>query len=1257
MKKMILLIWESIFIVFSAYTAHAQETGKPFMTIFPSKDINGHVQNWAIMQDRRGVMYIGDGFGVQEYDGSTWRLILSPNESFGRSLAIDDNGRIFVGSSGMLGYLEPDKVGTMRYVSLLDYIKPEDQVFNYVWSAHATPDGVYFQTRERLFLFHHPATADPGKPSNSWDVKVWKPQENFGYTFWIDKTLYVQQQGTGLMKMAGDSLVPVPGGDQFADDRIQIFLPFLGKPGSYLIGTFNRGLFIWDGDQFHRFHTSSDSLLEEGTLYTGAVLPDSCFAFGTMARGMFIIDRKGKTRLHLTLDDGLLSNTVSVLFVDQAGNLWAAMDGGIVILEYNSPLVKFDLPAGSSPTDFSRHDNKLYTSANTGVAYLDPTDSRFKFLPGMKGNTQSFYFSKIGKSLYVVTGSGICRIQGNKATQIFEANAIDFVFLYLVPSRQDPNTIFGNLTSGMALLRYNQEDPDNLRLIGRIPAIQEYIRYMVEPEPGVLWLSSLDKGPIRLTFAGPGFTNPIVEKFNNRNDLPGGGITIYNTVRGLAFLTKRGVYKFDPDKKTFSPDPFYKDVKVGRNSDEGVIVSDQKGNIWANFGSETVLFEKQQNGDYLLKKEILSRFADDPAVSIFPEKDGYTWFGTTNYAIRLAPGKAFRETLSFKTLIRRVTIASDSIVYDGNQSIDRNPADSSGPAVSYRYNAMRFYYSVPFYSSPKTNEFRSWLEGFDKGWSVWKRETSREYTNLPAGRYRFHVQAKNIFNQESQEAIYTFTILHPWYSAWWAYIAYIIVGAGVLYSLVMLRTRQLRKRGRFLEKTIQERTAEIQAQKDNIEQLSIIGRDITENLSIREIINTVYENVNTLMDASVFGIGLYQEDKQALIFPSTKEKGASLPEFSVPLSDDERLAVWCFNKQQDVIINDYHTDYIKYTSKISTALAGEVPESVLYLPLLHKEKMIGVITAQSFNKNAYSAYHVNMLRNLATYCAIALINADAYRQLNNLIEELKTTQDKLVTQSKLAALGTLTAGIAHEIKNPLNFINNFSGLNAELVTELQEEVMKEKENLSVDTLAEIEEIISNLRQNAIRIQEHGRRADSIVRSMLQHSRGGSGDRQPTDINNLLEEALNLTYHGMRAQDIGFNIKIEKSFDSTIGKMDVVPQEISRAFLNIISNGCYEAHRKKKEVDGSFSPLLSVKTIKTGKNVKIIIRDNGKGIPAEFREKLFTPFFTTKPAGQGTGLGLSIAWDIIVQQHRGRISFETEEGEKSFTEFIIMLPLN
>ncbi|MBN2356057.1 GAF domain-containing protein, partial [candidate division KSB1 bacterium] len=346
---------------------------------------------------------------------------------------------------------------------------------------------------------------------------------------------------------------------------------------------------------------------------------------------------------------------------------------------------------------------------------------------------------------------------------------------------------------------------------------------------------------------------------------------------------------------------------------------------------------------------------------------------------------------------------------------------------------------------------------------------------------------------------------------------------------------------------------------------------------------------------------------------------------------------------------DYGRDYIKYIQELKSTMAGENPESILYLPLRHKGKAIGVITAQSFNKNAYTDYHVNILRNLATYSAIALENADAYRQVQELLNDLKNTQDKLVTQSKLAALGALTAGIAHEIKNPLNFVTNFAALSKELFAELDQEVRKRP----IDEAA-VDEILQTLRQNAEKINEHGKRADSIVRSMLQHSRGKSGERQPTDINAMLEEDINLAYHGMRAQDSSFNIKIVTDLDSTIGKLDVVPQDISRVFINIISNAFYETHRKKNiRGDARYSPLLTVTSRNYADKIEIHIRDNGDGIPSAVREQLFTPFFTTKPAGQGTGLGLSISYDIIVHGHNGQIKIETMEGE--FTEFIIVLP--
>ena len=282
------------------------------------------------------------------------------------------------------------------------------------------------------------------------------------------------------------------------------------------------------------------------------------------------------------------------------------------------------------------------------------------------------------------------------------------------------------------------------------------------------------------------------------------------------------------------------------------------------------------------------------------------------------------------------------------------------------------------------------------------------------------------------------------------------------------------------------------------------------------------------------------------------------------------------------------------------------------------------------------------------------------QQLQNEIEErqrietnLRAMQNQIVVQEKLASLGSLTAGIAHEIRNPLNFVNNFSELSAELTQELFEELGNQGERLTPETNEYIAELLTDLKENLKKINQHGQRADKIVGNMLLHSRGQSGHWEATDINSLLAEYINLAYHGMRAKESAFNITIETDYDNDIGEVDVVPQDIGRVFLNIISNACYAAYKKKQEMGSAFSPLLDVRTRNLGDAIEIRIRDNGSGIKPEVLDKIFNPFFTTKPPAEGTGLGLSISQDVIVQQHRGELKVETEVG--NYTEFIIILP--
>jgi two-component system, NtrC family, sensor kinase len=274
------------------------------------------------------------------------------------------------------------------------------------------------------------------------------------------------------------------------------------------------------------------------------------------------------------------------------------------------------------------------------------------------------------------------------------------------------------------------------------------------------------------------------------------------------------------------------------------------------------------------------------------------------------------------------------------------------------------------------------------------------------------------------------------------------------------------------------------------------------------------------------------------------------------------------------------------------------------------------------------------------------------RELGKSLEDLRTMQDRLVQTQKLASLGQLTAGIAHEIKNPLNFVNNFSGVSVELIDELQEAL--KGRSLDDRKRSEIAELADTLRDNLDKIVQHGKRADAIVRNMLLHSREGSGEQRPVDINALVEEAVNLAYHGARAEKQGFNITLERSLDPTAGQVDCFPQEITRVLLNLISNGFYAATKRKTEANnGGYEPTLTAVTKNLGERVEIRIRDNGTGIPPKVREKLFNPFFATKPAGEGTGLGLSISHDIIVKQHGGSIEVDTQPGQ--FTEFRIVLP--
>jgi two-component system NtrC family sensor kinase len=333
--------------------------------------------------------------------------------------------------------------------------------------------------------------------------------------------------------------------------------------------------------------------------------------------------------------------------------------------------------------------------------------------------------------------------------------------------------------------------------------------------------------------------------------------------------------------------------------------------------------------------------------------------------------------------------------------------------------------------------------------------------------------------------------------------------------------------------------------------------------------------------------------------------------------------------------------------------------SVLGVPLLRNDRVEGALVLARVDPGVFTERLIEIVQTFADQAVIAIENVRLFdevqartRELAASLDDLRKAQDRLIQSEKLASLGQLTAGIAHEIKNPLNFVNNFSALSRELLDELGELLAKAK--LAEAGRREIEDLVGMVTSNLDKVVTHGKRADSIVKNMLLHSREGFGTLTNVDVNALVEEALNLAWQGARAEKPDFRVTIDKALDPNAGFADLYPQEMTRVLLNLISNGFYATtKRRSSERDTGYEPTVTASTRDLGDRIEIVIRDNGIGIPDDVKAKIFNPFFTTKPAGEGTGLGLSMSHDIIVKQHGGSIDVATAPGE--FTEFSIVLP--
>jgi len=1217
------------------------ENGNPFLKNYAASQYKAHAQNFAVVQDAKGMMYFGNFAGILQFDGEFWRLIPTANTSKVSSLAIDQNGTIFVGARGEIGYLAPDAMGNLSYQPIRIDKSETESLFLEVSFTYATPLGVFFITQKEVMRWKN------GK------LDHWKSNKDIIAGFYVQNTLYLQVKDQGLMIYKDKKLIPVPKGEIFAGAiEIKAMLPYPGN--QILIATGTQGLYLLGNNGVTNFPTKADTYFEKNIINSATILSDETYAFGTTRKGIIIIHPDGSPKQTIDKKANLQNENVQYLYPDQNNVLWAALNNGISMIEIPAPLTYFDDKSGlnGGVNHILRFNQRLYISTFQGLFYWDQIENGFRSVPEII--TSCWMVIPVGNDLLAATSQGVFLVKDNKARIIKEGFALS-----LAHSKTDPLTIFVGEIDGLIILKKQ----NGQWMYEKTRGLKGEVNDLMVDDSGNLWGSTISNGIFRYLPE-----NNKVEFFDHRAGLPETIGAAINLIGGkISVSSRNGVYLFDETSNFFLEMVPLKQDSTKNDQWFTTITEDRNGNLWVTAGDETevTLLEKRGNS-FIRNQTPFLPISDFVVWYIFPEINGDTWFGSPDGLIKYDPSIKSVNTVSKPVLMRKVSVRNDSVIYFGDEPLKGESPTAALNAIPYSDNTLRFEFAAPFYSAKGENEYQFILDGFEETWSDWNTQTHKEYTNLPQGNFLFRVKARNIYGNISMEATFGFRILSPWYLKWWAILTFVLLAGGLIYLIVILRNRQLMKEKHSLEQKIAERTAEVVQQKEEIEKQSDELANKNDEL---EKINTVVKSINSEIHFANLLQSLLEktrmikavEKSTALIYDNTIDAFRFKASFGWDIDrlDPVKLTLHQAEKRYLKNAEELHEDIFlkrEFTSFEDIPVLSDlgIPKSMLVLVIKVENKVEAFLILENMTReDAFENKDLSFIRNSKEHIISAFIKTRILEDLQSTLNNLKATQDQLIQSEKLASLGQLTAGIAHEIQNPLNFVNNFSSLSADLADELKEFIDEIREKLTKEKYTDIEEVIQMIKSNVQKINEHGKRAESIVKGMLQHSRGRSGEMESIEINNMVAEFVNLAYHGMRAKDKSFNTSLKTDLDPNVGKALIIPQDLSRVILNIVNNSCYAVDEKAKKGIPGFSPEVVTSTKKVGDKIEIRIKDNGTGIPPHIVEKIFNPFFTTKPTGKGTGLGLSMSYDIVTQIHKGKLEVKSQEGE--YTEFIITIP--